>query len=199
MNYRFPYKAHFQRSVVVYISLVVLLTGGFLFAVKSRSALKKYQKFNLFVSVAKLETEPLREKIASFVDQEIIKQVVINNMSPELTSYYTVYSTFGLEDADVLILEKDAILTNDLKSNFLAFEETSSFYADSNYAYDGVHYGLLAYQNGAGCLSDCISYKEKGEYYLFVNKSSQHLLELTAEGKTDSVLRFLKGVYGYEK
>ncbi len=199
MNYRFPYKAHFQRSAVVYIGLIALLTGGYLFAIKSKSALKKYQKFNVFVSVTKLDADPLRDKISGFVGQETIKQVVINNMNPELTSYYTVYSTFGLQDADVLILEKDAILTGDLKSSFLAFDESSSFYGESNYAYEGVHYGLLAYQNGKGCLSDCVSYEEEGEYYLFVNKSSKHLLGLTDEGKTNSVLRFLKGVYGYEK
>ncbi len=199
MNYRFPYKAHFQRNVVVYGGLIALLTGAFVFAVKSRSALKKWQKFNVFVSVSSLDAEPLREKIKSFIDEETIKQVVINNINPELTSYYTLYSTFGLEDADILILEKEAILNNDLKGNFLAFDESSSFYEESNYAYEGVHYGLAAYSKGAGILSDFLTYDEKGEYYLFVNKKSEHLLDFGFEGKTNSVLAFLKGVYGDEQ
>ena len=49
-----------------------------------------------------------------------------------------------------------------------------------------------------GVLSDCLSYQEEGEYYLFVNKKSEHLLELGESGKSNSVLSFLKGVYGYE-
>ncbi len=199
MNYRFPYKAHFQRNALVYCGLVALLTGGFLFAVKSRSALKKWQKFNVFVSVSPLDTEPLREKIKSFIDEETVKQVVINNINPELTSYYTLYSTFGLEDADILILEKEAILSNDLKGNFLAFDATSPFYGESNYVYEDTHYGLAAYSKGAGILLDYLTYDEKGEYYLFVNKKSEHLLDFGFEGKTNSVLTFLKGVYGYEK
>ncbi len=194
MNYRFPYKAHFQRSVAVYLALIALLTTGYVFLIKSKSALRKYQKFNLFVSVSQVETEPLREKIKSYVDEEVVKEVVINAVNPALTSYYTLYSTFGLEDADVLILEKKSVYQNDLKSRFLSFDADSKFYSADNYVYEDAHYGLLA----KGVLSDCISYQEEGEYYLFVNKKSEHLLELGESGKSSSVLSFLKGVYGYE-
>ena len=134
MNYRFPYKAHFQRSVAVYLSLMALLAAGYVFLIKSKSALRKYQKFNLFLSLSQVESEPLREKIKSYVDEEVVKEVVINAVNPELTSYYTLYSTFGLEDADVLILEKDSIYQNDLKGHFLSFDADSPFYSADNYA-----------------------------------------------------------------
>ncbi len=194
MNYRFPYKAHFQRSVAIYLSLMALLATGYVFLIKSKSALRKYQKFNLFLSLSQVESEPLREKVKSYVDEEVVKEVLINAANPELTSYYTLYSTFGLEDADVLILEKNSIHQNDLKGHFLSFGADSPFYSADDYVYEDAHYGLSA----KGVLSDCISYQEEGEYYLFVNKKSEHLLELGESGKSNSVLSFLKGVYGYE-
>ncbi len=194
MNYRFPYKAHFQRSVAIYLSLMALLATGYVFLIKSKSALRKYQKFNLFLSLSQVESEPLREKVKSYVDEEVVKEVLINAANPELTSYYTLYSTFGLEDADVLILEKNSIHQNDLKGHFLSFGADSPFCSADDYVYEDAHYGLSA----KGVLSDCISYQEEGEYYLFVNKKSEHLLELGESGKSNSVLSFLKGVYGYE-
>ncbi len=196
MNYKFPYKAHFQRNVGIYIGLIALLVTGYLFVVKGKSALKKHQKFNLFFSVSKVDAAPLKEKIEQYVDQEIIKQVVINNANPSLSSYYTMYSTFGLEDADVLILEKEAIIVDDLKSHFLTFDASSSFYADDNYVNNDIHYGLEAYKGKEGCFAEYVSYEEDGEYYLFVNKKSEHLLEFVEEGKTNSVWRLLKEVYG---
>ncbi len=194
MNYRFPYKAHFQRSVAIYLSLMALLATGYVLLIKGKSALRKYQKFNLFLSLSQVESEPLREKVKSYVDEEVVKEVLINAANPELTSYYTLYSTFGLEDADVLILEKNSIHQNDLKGHFLSFGADSPFYSADDYVYEDAHYGLSA----KGVLSDCISYQEEGEYYLFVNKKSEHLLELGESGKSNSVLSFLKGVYGYE-
>lgn len=196
MNYRFPFKAHFQRTLGIYVGIIALVTGGYLFAIKGKSALRKYQKFNLFFSVSKVDAEPLKEEVRKYVDDETIKQIVVNNMDPELTSYYTAYSTFGLEDADVLVLEKNAILGNDVKSRFLEFDSSSLFYGESDFVYEEGHYGLLAYQERKGRLTDFVSYKEGGEYYLFVNKKSEHLLSLSSEGKTDSVFLFLKGVYG---
>ncbi len=199
MNYKFPYKAHFQKNIWIYIGLVALLTMGYVFLVKGKSALKKYQKFNVFVTSTKVDSDSLRAKVKQYVDEEVVEEVVINNVNPSLTSYYTMYSTFGLEDADVLIMEKNAIYESDLKSHFLSFASSSPFYNESNYVYDGVNYGLSIYKDKHGHLSDFISYDEDGEYYLFVNKKSEHLNGLEEGGKSASVLSFLNGVYGNEK
>ena len=195
MRYKFPYKAHFQRSTGVYCALVALLSLGYVFLVQAKSSLKKYQKFNVFVTSMKVDIEPFRNKISEYVDESVVEQVVINSVNPSLTSYYTMYSTFGLEDADVLILEKNAIYQNDLKSHFLSFSSDSSFYGLASYAYDDTHYGLDAYKQKKGYFSDFITFEEEGEYYLFVNAKSEHLKGLQESGRSSSVLSFLEGFY----
>lgn len=195
MNYKFPYKAHFQRSAVAYLGIIALLTTGYVFLVRGKSALKKYQKFNVFVTCAKVDVEPFKEKIGEYVDKEVVESIVVNCVNPSLTSYYTMYSTFGLEDADVLIMEKKAIYETDLKTHFISFDASSAFYSQAIYAYEGVRYGLAVNKEKNGCLGEFISFEEEGEYYLFVNKKSEHLKQLGENGRSASVISFLKGVY----
>ncbi len=195
MKYKFPYKAHFQRNIWLYIVSVLVLTTGFEFAIKSKSALKKYQKFNVFIATSKIDLDNLKDKINSYIDNDTIKNVVINQCNPTLTTYYTMYSTFGLEDADLLILNSNYIVKNDLNSHFLSFVETSSFFNEKNYIYDNVHYGLEVYNNNNGILTDYISYEKDNSYYLFINKKSKHLLGFSDDGYTDSVNKVLKGIF----
>lgn len=195
MKYKFPYKAHFQRNIWLYIVSVLVLTTGFEFAIKSKSALKKYQKFNVFIATSKIDLDNLKDKINSYIDNDTIKNVVINQCNPTLTTYYTMYSTFGLDDADLLILNSNYIVKNDLNSHFLSFVETSSFFNEKNYIYDNVHYGLEVYNNNNGILTDYISYEKDNSYYLFINKKSKHLLGFSDDGYTDSVNKVLKGIF----
>ena len=195
MKYKFPYKAHFQRNIWLYIVSVLVLTTGFEFAIKSKSALKKYQKFNVFIATSKIDLDNLKDKINSYIDNDTIKNVVINQCNPTLTTYYTMYSTFGLDDADLLILNSNYIVKNDLNSHFLSFVETSSFFNEKNYIYDNVHYGLEVYNNNNGILTDYISYEKDNSYYLFINKKSKHPLGFSDDGYTDSVNKVLKGIF----
>ncbi len=199
MKYKFPYKAHFQRNIWIYIIFMLAVTTGFEFAIKSKSSLKKYQKFNLFVAAGKVDLTSLKEKINSYIDNDTIKNIVINQCNPVLTSYYTMYTTFGLEDADILILNSEYIVKNDLKSHFLFFSEDSTYYSESNYINNEVHYGLEIYHNNSGYLTNYITYEEDNTYYLFINKKSKHLLELTSEGYTDSVLKVIGGIFNEQK
>lgn len=197
MKYSFPYKAHFQRNALTYICLIAVIVTGYTFMVKSKSALKKHQKFNIFVAAQKVELDPFKEKINSYIDNNSIKQIVINTCNPENLSYYTMYSTFGLEDADILILNSNKIVNNDLKNKFVYFDEESNYYSDTNYINNDVHYGLEIYKNNKGYLSNYITYEKDNDYYLFVNKKSKHLLGLTTDtkGKTNSVKKVLGGIF----
>lgn len=199
MKYSFPYKAHFQRSIWIYIILILVVTAGYEFAIKSKSSLKKYQKFNVFVATRKVDLDPLKEKIYNYIDNDTIKNVIVNQCNPELTSYYTMYTTFGLEDADILILNSEYIVKNDLKTHFVSFESDSSYYNDTNYIDNDVHYGLEIYHNNHGYLTNYITFDQDKSYYLFVNKNSKHLLELSSEGKTNSVINVLGGIFNEEQ
>ncbi len=194
MNYSFPYKAHFERKALVYVSLIAILTAGYVFAVKSRSALRKYQKFNLFVATRLVDSDALRSKIKPIIDSETVKEVVINNCDPSLSSYYTMYSTFGLEDADILILCESNITLNDLSARFLPIKDSYAGYDSTNFINGDAHYGIRAFDGENGYLSDEIQYEEGKSYYIFINKKSQHLLGYQDEGKTYSVSLFLGGL-----
>ncbi len=200
MKYNFPYKAHFQRNIWLYILLMLIVTTSYEFAIKSKSALKKYQKFNIFVATKKVDLDSLKAKINNYIDNDTIKNVVINQCNPTLTSYYTMYTTFGLEDADILILNSEYIFINDLKSHFTSFTSESSYYGETNYIYNDVHYGIEIYQNKKGRLTNYITYDEDATYYLFINKKSKHLLGFTSdsEGKTNSLIKVLGGIFNEE-
>ncbi len=199
MKYKFPYKSHFQRNFWLYIVLISVLTTGYLFTVKSKSALKKYQKFNIFVACGKIDLDPFKEKIYSYIDNDTIKNVVINSCNPTLTSYYTMYTTFGLEDADILILNSNYIVETDLKTHFISFDDTSTYFSDTNYKNNNIHCGLEVYNNNSGYLTQYLTYDTGTSYYLFVNNSSKHLLGFSNDGETNSVKKVLGGIFNEQK
>ncbi len=199
MKYKFPYKSHFQRNFWIYIVLISVLTTLYLFTVKSKSALRKYQKFNIFVACGKIDSDPFKEKINSYIDNDTIKNVVINSCNPTLTSYYTMYSTFGLEDADILILNSNYIVETDLKTHFISFDDTSTYFSDTNFKNNNIHYGLEVYNNNSGYLTQYITYEADTSYYLFVNNSSKHLLGFSKDGETNSVKKVLGGIFNEQK
>lgn len=152
------------------------------------------ERVNVFVASSNVETDKLAKELYVGFDDTPIKEVSIDFSSPKGNDFSIVFNTRATVNTDIIIMNTSYINQGDYDKFFIGFAwdiiadyvpTDCEFYYDS----DGLIYGI--------CVSDYLKdyvNLDGEEIYLFFNKNSEKIAELSDKSENNYALIVLKNI-----
>ena len=152
------------------------------------------ERINIFVASSNVETDKLSKDLYVGFDDTPIKDVSIDFSSPNGAEFSIVFNTRATVNTDIIIMNTNYINPGDYDKFFVGFTEDkiadyvpngTDFYYDT----DGLIYGICV----SNYLKDCVNL-DGNELYLFFNKNSEKIAELSDKSNNNYALITLKNI-----
>ena len=185
------FKSFLRYSVFVYLVIIIIVGFSMHFAYDVIHKPKYSEQVNVFVGVFNIDNEKIEKKLYSGYEDGKIKVVNVDNADYTDTYYPVVFTTRGLINTDILIINLENITDDDINSLFAPIDNISEIVSGEfeYYTKDDHKYGIKM----NSYLRNYIHYDSK-DYYLFINKNSDKMAKFTGEG-TDDGLNALTNIF----
>lgn len=177
-----------------YYLLIVGVVSLFYYSVYEICKTPSYDEtICLFIESKRVQTTTLQERLNQDLQDTKICKIQIDYADGDDSYYSMIFSTRGLVNTDLLLIADDYLPKGTYKNYFIPFNFTilENYFHCLEHTYfvdeDGQTYGIFV----NNIQQDVIEYKENKQYYLFLNKKSQKLGDLSVHSKDDSALRVI--------
>lgn len=192
MNFKYSFKRFFSFRYYIYLVATFLSIVAICLIINFASKPTKEQSYLVFIANEPSNTKVvnLENKIKELSSYQI-KEIDIRVINPKSNMFNNVYYTVGV-NADLMILPKSVIY--ELDTQFY-LDLPNEYISETNYkTSNGVARGIRIKDNEKSYYSDYITYGDE-EYYLFMNKSSCHLLPYKNDATTNVTSLLLKDIF----
>lgn len=186
----FPIKSYITKYFYLFLIPLIVIPIILVYFSSLKTKVRSYEKLNLFISCP-LKNDADKDKLLEKLFKDTTSTIVETNVyiydesvSESQTSLYTYYASIS----DILIFNK-SLISSDVSS----FHKLPNEYiSPTNYP---AEYGYRVYDSDSstGYLLEYFKYTNEN-YYMFINKNSEHISSLEKDSVTDDALILFRNI-----
>lgn len=190
MKIKYPFKYYIKNYLIYYLLSLFLVPIFCTYLIRVKTQPKDYQKYSFFIGATLKDQSGFKK----YINDILVDDLEIRTYcAGENESVFGQLLSANGKMSDIIILSKTKADTLTV-SALTDLTSYTNLPLDNAYEVEGKKYGINLKKDDQLILSNYINYLDD-DYYIFINPSSVHTLDILEKGKTNQTYTLLKEIY----